>query len=75
MVEYAPALTLRALEVDLVEGSLSNANYLYSQDAEEWLPLPEGLETNPVSLNFLWLVFPESTSASAPGVFEIRPNP
>ena len=75
VVEYAPALTLRALEVDLVEGSLSNANYLYSQDAEEWLPLPEGLETNPVSLNFLWLVFPESTSASAPGVFEIRPNP
>ena len=75
VIEYAPALTLRALDVDLAEGSLSNLNYLYSQDAEDWLPLPEGLETNPVSLNFLWLVFPGDETEAIPAVLEIRPNP
>ena len=75
VVEYAPALTLRALEVDLAEGSPANIEYLYSQDAEEWLPLPEGLETNQVSLNYLWLVFPDGGAEIPPGVLEIRPNP
>ena len=75
VVEYAPALTLKALEVDLAAGSLSNVNYLYSQDAEAWLPLPADLETNPVSLNFLWLLFPDSGTTSVPNVLEIRPNP
>ena len=75
VVEYAPALTLRALEVDLAEGSPSKVEYLYSQDAEEWLPLPADLETNPVSLNFLWLVFPDDGTMAIPTVLEIRPNP
>ena len=74
VVEYAPALTLRALEVDLAEGSLSNVEYLYSQDAEGWLPLPADLETNPVSLNFLWLVFPSNGTEALPEVKEIRLN-
>ena len=74
VVEYAPALTLRALEVDLAEGSLSKVEYLYSQDAEGWLPLPADLETNPVSLNFLWLVFPGNGTKALPEVKEIRLN-
>ena len=75
VVEYAPALTLRALEVDLAEGALTNLEYLYSRDAAAWQPLPEGLETNPVTLNFLWLLFPDDGSEALPGVFEIRTNP
>ena len=64
-----------ALEVDLAEGSLADVDYLYSQDAKDWQPLPEDLEANPVDLNFLWLVFPDDGSAAAPEVIEIRPNP
>ncbi len=75
VVEYAPALTLKALEVDLAEGSLAGIEYLYSQDAEEWQPLPDDLEANPVTLNFLWLVFPDDGTAAVPELIEIRPNP
>ena len=75
VVEYAPALTLKALEVDLAEGSLTGVEYLYSQDGEDWQPLPEDLEANPVSLNFLWLAFPGDGTAAVPSVIEIRPNP
>ncbi|MGD9613702.1 MAG: discoidin domain-containing protein, partial [Kiritimatiellia bacterium] len=75
VVEYAPTLTLRALEVDLAEGSLTNIDYLFSHDAIDWQPLPEGLETNPISLNFLWLVFPDDGSAAVPEVIEIDTNP
>lgn len=75
VVGYEPALTLKALEVDLVAGSLTNIEYLYSRDAEAWQPLPEGLETNPISLNFLWLMFPDDGTTAAPKVFEIRANP
>ena len=75
LVEYAPTLTLNALEVDLAEGSLADVDYLYSQDGEDWQPLPEDLEANPVSLNFLWLAFPGDGTAAVPNVIEIRPNP
>ena len=75
VVEYAPTLTLKALAVDLAEGSQTNMQYLYSLDAAAWSPLPEGLETNPVSLNFLWLVFPDDGTGAVPEVFEIRPKP
>ncbi len=75
VVEYAPALTLKALAVDLAETSPANVECLYSLDAKEWLPLPEGLETNPVSLNFLWLVFPDDGAEALPEVLEIRANP
>ena len=75
MVEYAPALTLRGLEVDLAEGSLTNMECLYSLDAEEWAPLPENLKANPVSLKFLWLAFPGDDTDAVPNVLEIRPNP
>ncbi|MGD9613568.1 MAG: discoidin domain-containing protein, partial [Kiritimatiellia bacterium] len=75
VVEYAPALTLRTLEVDLSEGSLTNVEYLYSVDAEDWQPLPEDMETHPVVLNFLWLLFPDDGTDAVPEVFEIRQNP
>ena len=75
VVEYAPALTLKVLEVDLAAGSLTNLQYLFSQDAIAWQPLPEGLETNPVTFNFLWLVFPDDGIGAVPEVQEIRPNP
>ena len=75
VVEYAPALELSALEVDMAEGSLADIDYLYSLDAKEWQPLPEDLEKNPVSLNFLGLVFPDDGTEAVPEVIEIRPNP
>ena len=74
-VEYAPTLALQALEIDLAESSPTNAQCLYSLDAVEWQPLPEDLEANPVSLNFLWLVFPDDVTGAVPEVFEIRTNP
>ena len=70
-----PVLRLKALEVDMAEGSLTGIEYRYSQDGEEWLPLPEDIEANPVYLNFLWLVFPDDGTAAVPAVYEIRPNP
>jgi hypothetical protein len=41
----------------------------------EWQPLPEDMEANPISLNFLWLVFPDDGTEAVPEVIEIRPNP
>ncbi len=75
LVGYDPALELSALEVDLAEGSLADIEYLYSVDGQEWLPLPEDMEENPVSLNFLWLVFPDDGTGAVPQVIEIWPNP
>ena len=51
VVEYAPALALSGLEVDMAEGALADAEVLYSLDAQDWQPLPEDLEANPVTRN------------------------
>jgi hypothetical protein len=75
VVEYAPALKLKTLELDLVEGSLTNVQYLYSLDAQDWHHLPEDMESHPVDLNFLWLLFPDDGTTAVPNVLEIRPNP
>ena len=75
VVGYEPALRLQTLDVELEEGSLAGFEVLYSQDAVEWAPLPEDMEANPVSLNFLWLVFPDDGTEAVPSVLEIRPNP
>ena len=75
MIEYAPALELSALEVELAEGSLAGIEVLTSLDAKDWQPLPEDLEANPVSLNFLWVIFPDAGTDAVPEVLEIRPNP
>ena len=75
VVEYAPALTLSGLEVDVTEASLADIEVLTSLDAIDWQPLPEDLEANPVALNFLWLLFPDDGSGAGPEVIEIRPNP
>ncbi len=75
VVEYGPTLELSGLAVDLAEGSLANVQYLYSLDAQNWQPLPEDLEANPVSLNFLWLLFSGDGTEAVPQVIEIRPNP
>ena len=75
VIEYSPALELSALEVDLAEGSLTNVQYLYSLDARDWQPLPDDMESNPVELKYLWLVFPDDGTAAVPRVLEIQPNP
>ncbi len=75
VVEYQPALELSALEVDLAEGSLTNVQYLYSADAQTWQPLPDDMESNPVVLNYLWLVFPDDGTEAVPQVLDIVPNP
>ena len=75
VVGYEPTLRLKALAVDLGEGSLTSLECLYSLDAQEWSALPEGMETNPVSLNYLWLLFADDGTEAVPEVIEIRPNP
>ena len=75
VVEYQPTLTLSGLEVDVTEGSLAAAQVLTSRDGQDWQPLPDDLEANPVALNFLWIVFPDDGTAAVPEVLEIRPNP
>jgi hypothetical protein len=75
LLGFDPALELGTLEVDLAEDSLTDIEYLYSQDGEDWQPLPEDMEKNPVSLNFLWLVFPDDGTDAVPSVLEIQPNP
>ena len=75
VVEYQPTLTLAGLEVDVTEASLADAQVLTSLDAQDWQPLPEDLEANPVSLNFLWVIFPDDGTAAVPEIIEIRPNP
>ena len=75
VVGYEPAQTLTGLEVDLAEGSLGGLQCLHSLDAQEWRPLAEDLEAGPVTLNYLWLVFPDDGTEAVPRVIEIRPNP
>ena len=75
VVEYQPTLALSGLEVDVTEASLAAAQVLTSLDGQDWQPLPEDLEANPVALNFLWIVFPDDGTAAVPEVIEIRPNP
>lgn len=74
VVEYSPALELKGLDVDLAEDSLAGIEYLYSRDGTDWAPLPGDMADYPVSLNFLWLVFPGDGDA-VPRVREITPNP
>jgi hypothetical protein len=74
-VGYVPPVQVAALEVDLAAGSLTNLQCLYSQDAEEWLPLPPETASQPVLLNYLWLIFPDEGTAAVPRVLEIRPVP
>ena len=75
VVEYGPTLDLRGLELELADGSPANVEVLTSLDAVEWQPLPEDLEKTPVSLNFLWLIFPGDGTEALPAVVDIRPNP
>ncbi len=75
VVEYQPTLTLAGLEVDVTEASLADAQVLTSLDGQDWQPLPDDLEANPVSLNFLWIVFPDDGTDAVPEVIEVRPNP
>ena len=42
--------------------------------AEGALPRPD-LAGNPISLNYLWLVFPDDGTTAVPQVLEILPNP
>ena len=37
--------------------------------------LPEDMDTHPVELKYLWLVFPDDGTDAVPHVMEIRPNP
>ncbi|MGE4428986.1 MAG: MBG domain-containing protein, partial [Solirubrobacteraceae bacterium] len=71
VVEYRPTLTLAGLEVDVAEGALAVAQVLTSLDGQNWQPLPDDLEANPVPLNFLWIVFPDDGTGAVPEVLEI----
>ena len=70
---YGSALTMTNLAVDLAAGSLTNYQSLFSLDATNWARLPLDLQAHPVQLNYLWLIFPKSTTEAVPQVIEIRP--
>ena len=72
VVEYAPALELSAVEVDMAEHSPADIRVLYSRDGEEWLSLPDDPDAASLSVNFLWILFPEDDSGVNPRVFEIQ---
>ena len=75
VVEYEVAFELSTLEVDLAEGAMTDIQYLYSMDAQDWKPLPDDMDVHPVELKYLWLVFPDDGTSAVPNVIEIRPNP
>ena len=75
VVEYSPALVLSGLEVDLADDSLADLQFLYSTDAQDWQPLPDDLESNPVELKYLWVIFPDDGTDAVPRLLEIYPNP
>jgi hypothetical protein len=75
LVGYDPTLQLTNLEVNMARGSLTNIQYLYSLDSEQWLSLPADMGSHPVALNYLWLLFPDDGTAAVPNVLEISPNP
>ncbi len=66
VVEYAPTLVLKSLAIDVDDASLADAQVFTSLDAQNWQPLPEDLEQNPVDLNFLWVVFPDDGTDAVP---------
>ncbi len=74
-LEYDLPLVLSNLLIEVMEGSVTEYQGLYSENAEDWQPLPGELDTHPVSLNFLWLVFPDNGTEAVPQVIEIQPNP
>jgi uncharacterized repeat protein (TIGR01451 family) len=75
VVEYSPPLRLRSLEVDMAAGSLTGIQYFSSLDGQDWQPLPDDMESRPVELIYLWLVFPDDGTEATPQVLEIRPFP
>lgn len=75
VIGFEPAMSLSAVEVDLDAESLAGVEFLYSLDAEEWQLLPDDMESRPVEMNYLWLVFPDGGTDAVPMVHEIRFNP
>jgi hypothetical protein len=71
-IGYEPSILVDDVEVQLADGSLTNIQFLYSTDAENWSPLPEDLADSPVWLNYLWVLFPSDGTPAVPQVREIQ---
>ena len=71
---YESTVEITAVDVELAAGSLANVEILCSLDAETWSPLPDDLESQPVALNYLWVIFPDEGTDAVPRVLEIRPR-
>lgn len=52
--------------------SLTNVQYLASEDAQHWESLQFPLTNAPVKINYLWVVFPDDGSGRVPAVRELN---
>ena len=62
-------------KISVLEISCVDLRRTYGTDARNGQSLPDDLGSNPISLNYLWLVFPDDGTAAVPQVLEIVPNP
>ena len=62
-------------KISVLEISCVDLRRTYGTDARNGQSLPDDLGSNPISLNYLWLVFPDDGTETGPQVIEIRPNP
>lgn len=71
---YEPEITASQLELTLGAHSLTNVQCLCSEDADHWVDFHSAATNGPVTLRYLWLVFPADGSDRVPVVLEIAPR-
>ncbi|MBU1692860.1 MAG: hypothetical protein KKC51_02740, partial [Verrucomicrobia bacterium] len=71
-MSFAEPVDLSGLTLDWADGSSTTFSALWSSDASAWGDLSEALEKGPVSLSYLWLIFPDEGSGRSPAIREIE---
>lgn len=71
---YEPEITMSELSLTLGEQSVTNVQCLYSQDADQWADFRVAAAEGPVTVRYLWLVFPADGSERVPVVLEVEPK-
>lgn len=68
---FDPAHTLHALDFSWLAEPAANLEFLSSVDAISWTSLALPLTNGPVSLNYLWIVFPDANGGTPPAIREV----
>jgi hypothetical protein len=75
-IGYGETVVATHLAVEVMEGSATGMQCLFSLDGEEWTEWTEAAPEERRAFNYLWLLFTaEDASAAVPRVMEIRPEP